>query len=227
MKGAWVAGAVVAASGCGRIGFDPLDTATFFDSFDRPDQAGVGNGWIENTPGVFSIHGNQVTKAPSGSAWTTNHVYRPPSEDVQDLEVSLEFVTTDVTNPDWPQIFVRGDTGESAYYVWVEYGPSASTTTSVDLAIQDRAGTSWVALDKGTVPTAAVGDRFRLRLSAKSFNPVVLTGAYEQWTGSTWLPLVSLYAQDGNPNAIAGGHWGFSGNVLSTCTYDNYSMTLL
>ena len=237
---AWFVGVVIVA-GCGRLSFDPLSgdgsvittgdgsgSADFFDSFDRADQAGVGTNWIENTPGVFSIAGNEVTRVASASAWTTNHVYRPPSEDVNDLEVSLEFVATDVSSPDWPQIFVRGDTGASAYYVWVEYGPSATTMVNVDLAREDRMVTGWVALDQGQVPTANVGDRYRLRLSAKGVAPVVLAGAYEKWNGTAWQTLVSLSAQDTDAVlAIQSGHWGFSGNQLPTCTYDNYSMTRL
>jgi hypothetical protein len=225
---------ILVVAGCGRIDIDPIGdgsvgggTPTFFDPFDRPDQAGVGNNWIENTTGVFSITGNVVTRVASTSAWTTNHVYRPPSEDASDLEVSMEFITTDVTNPDWPQIFVRGDTGESAYYVWVEYGPSASTMVNVDLARDGRTEGTWTRLDSGLVPTASIGDRYRLRLSASGFNPVVLGGAYERWSGTDWQTLVTLSAQDSTAQAIATGHWGFSGNQLFTCTYDNYSMTLL
>lgn len=236
---------VVAAAGCGRVAFDPISGSGddsggdgdarrdgsgigFFDSFDRPDQAGVGNNWIENKAGVFSITGNEVTTAPTTGAWTTNHVYRPAAEDLDDLEVSLEFVTTDVTTPDWPQIFVRGDADASAYYVWVEYGPSASAGVNVDIARDGRLdGSSWTALDSGTVPLASVGERYRLRLSAKGFNPVVLAGAYERWTGTTWQTLISLSAQDSAPSAIASGHWGFSSNQRPTFTYDNFSMTPL
>jgi hypothetical protein len=234
---------VVVIAGCGRIDIDPLSgdgglggtsdgaadagPPSFFDPFTRPDQAGLGNNWIETTPGVFSITGNQVTRVASASDWTTNHVCRPFSEDVNDLEVSMEFVTTDVTTPDWPQIFVRGDSYASAYYVWLEYGPSASMGVKVDLARLGRSEGTWVTLDSGIVPTASVGQRYRLRLSAKGNNPVVLAGAYELWTGATWQALVTLSAQDSTTNAIATGHWGFSGNQLFTATYDNYSMTLL
>ncbi len=229
---AWVV--LVLVAGCGRIDIDPIHGATgdggppsFFDPFDRPDQAGVGNNWIENTPGVFSISGDQVTRVASASGWTTNHVYRPPNEDASDLEVSLEFVATDVTNPDWPQIFVRGDENQSAYYVWLEYGPSASTTVIIDLARDGRTEGNWTRLDSAMAPTANVGDRFRLRLGASGSNPVVIAAAYERWTGAAWQTLVTLSAQDSSAQAIATGHWGFSGNLLSTYTYDNYSMTLL
>jgi hypothetical protein len=236
---------VVLLAGCGRLAFDATidrdgsvggngdvrpDGAgvDFLDSFDRPDQAGVGNNWIERTPGVFSIANNMVTTAATAGGWTINHVYRPTAEDIDDLEVSVEVVITDVTNPDWPQIFVRGDADASAYYIWVENGPTGTGGVNVDLARDGRLdGSSWTALDQGTVPLASVGERYRLRLSAQGFNPVLLAAAYERWTGTTWQILVSLSAQDSAPNAMASGHWGFSGHVRPAFTYDNFAMSRL
>lgn len=235
---------VLLVAGCGRFGFDPAtdrdgsvgggdaprdgSTVSFFDSFDRPNQAGVGNGWIERTTGVFSIAENQVTTAPTGGGWTINHVYRPTAEDVDDLEVSVEVMITDVTLPDWPQIFVRGDTDASGYYIWVEDGPTGTGGVNVDLSRCGRLdGSSWIALDQGTVPVASVGERYRLRLSAKGFNPVMLAAAYERWNGTTWETLVSLSAQDSAANAMASGHWGFGGHVRPAFTYDNFAMTRL
>lgn len=235
---------LIVVAGCGRVGFDPAtgdasttggdgaqpdsSGVTFLDTFDRPNQAGVGNGWIERTTGVFSIQDNKVREAATPGGWTINHVYRPTSEDVNDLEVSIEFVTIDVTNPDWPQIFVRGDADASGYYVWVENGPSGSGGVNIDLARCGRLdGGAWTALDQKPVPVASVGERYRLRLSAHGFAPVALAAEYERWSGTAWQTLVSLSAQDSAPNAMSSGHWGFSGHVLPAFVYDNFSMTRL
>src|SRR5207249_3666329 len=36
--------------------------SNFFDDFNRSDSADLGNGWVEKTPGAFSLVGNRVSK---------------------------------------------------------------------------------------------------------------------------------------------------------------------
>jgi hypothetical protein len=239
---------VTALAACGRVGFgsasgsddivgdaagsdasdggDDASMPTFFDSFQRPANTEIGNGWIEKTPNVFSITDNKVTRTLDGD-WTTNQVSRPPSEDLADVEVSIEFTLLDVSQPDWPQVFVRGEPSTFAgYYIWLEAGPS-TYETPIDIARKGSAESWWTALDQKMAPVAVAGERYRLRIAARGANPVVVDGDYERWNGSAWDAVVTLHGEDSSPEAITGaGTWGFDGHTGTTTgpyVYDNFT----
>jgi hypothetical protein len=241
-------GVVIALSACGRVGFDASElggtdargdasgidasdasTALFFDPFTRPADTAIGNGWIENTPGTFQIMDNKVTRTISGD-WTRNQVHRAPSEDLADIEVSLEFTLTDLAAPDWPQIFVRGEPSTFAgYYIWFENGPS-TFGTPIDIARKGAAESWWTGLAQMTAPPAQIGQLYRLRLSAKGQNPVVLDAHYEQFQAGAWSDIVVMHAEDTDPNAIDTGTWGFDGHTgtaLGPYVYDNFTATAI
>ncbi len=245
---------LVALCACGRVGFGSIgsgvgddengaidsaidgavDAGTidgetlpmFFDSFDRPNSNDLGNGWIEKTPNVFGIADNRVMRTRNGD-WTTNQVSRPPNQDLADVEVSIEFTLLDVTEPDWPQVFVRGEPSTFAgYYIWIEDGPSTVATT-IDIARKGPTEAWWTALDSDTAPPALPGERYRLRLMARGASPVVVDGYYERWDGSAWITVVTLHGEDNSPNAITGaGTWGFDGHTGTSTgpyVYDNFT----
>jgi hypothetical protein len=234
---------VIALSACGRVGFgtssgsgadsgtsdaatqSDASSALFADDFDRADNEVLGNGWIEKTPNAFRIGGNRVTRTENGD-WTTNQVSRPASEDRADIEVSIEFTLLDVTQPDWPQVYVRGEPSTFAgYYIWLEGGPATYTTT-IDIARKGPGEAWWTGLDSDTAPIATPGERYRLGISARGVNPVVVDGYYERWNGTAWDSVVTLHGEDSSPEAMATGTWGFDGHTGTTTgpyVYDNFT----
>lgn len=236
---------LVVLAGCGRLGFDTSSDAvtdalggdgagdaagvTFVDGFDRADSPSLGNGWIEKTPSTFQIEGNAVTRTTSGD-WTVNQVYRPASEDQRDIAVSLEFEVLDVAEPDWPQVFVRGNPAAFAgYYVWLEMGPGTADTV-IDIARKESAAAWWTGLAQSAAPPAMVGERYRLRLFVRGASPVNIDAWYERSVDvGTWEELVHLTAVDAVPEAITDpGTWGFDGHVGTTggpYRYDNFTAT--
>ncbi len=239
------------AAGCGLVGFDAgagagrdgpgpgedgapaIDaavSATFFDPFERPDSIALDNGWIEQSPEVFTLAGGQVVRGVAATDWTRNFVHRSAGEDRRDLEVSIEFEVLDVTSAplDWPQLVVRGRPATfDGYYLWIEEGPGPSARP-LHLARKGAAESWWTALATTTVPSATVGQRFRLRLSVAGASPVGLVGSYERFDGGSWTEVVTVQATDDSADAItSAGTWGFGGHYGSAAgpyRYDNFAM---
>src|SRR2546430_10648404 len=86
---------------------------TFSADFSRPDSADLGNGWVEKTPGAFSLVGNRVSKAATATGFADNVLYRPAGENMLDGEASVE-VRFNSLPPGYAQVFVRGQTGTIA-----------------------------------------------------------------------------------------------------------------
>ena len=80
--------------------------AQFVDDFDRPDNAALGNGWIEKTPSAFDLNNGAARKLFISSDYRDNIVYRPASENALDIEASLEFRLTS-GSPGYPQLLTR------------------------------------------------------------------------------------------------------------------------
>src|SRR5690606_12658890 len=78
---------------------------SFFDDFERADGADLGNGWVEKTPGAFSLQGGRVVKSATPVGFADNVVYRP--EAMLDGEASVE-VRFSSLPPGYAQVFVRG-----------------------------------------------------------------------------------------------------------------------
>src|SRR2546430_6402124 len=85
----------------------------FSDDFNRPDSVDIGNGWVEKTPGAFSLSGNAVIKAATATGFADNLVYRPASESSLDVEASVEVRFASMP-PGYAQVFVRGQTATIA-----------------------------------------------------------------------------------------------------------------
>ena len=80
--------------------------AQFNDTFDRPDAAAIGNGWIEKNAQAFGLADNAAVKQPVGTGYRDNVVYRPASEDLLDVEASVEFRLTGA-GTGYPQVYTR------------------------------------------------------------------------------------------------------------------------
>src|SRR5690606_26594345 len=81
-------------------------STSFFDDFNRPDGASIGNGWTEKFPNAFSIQNGEVISIDTNPIdYHDTIVYRPVSEDRRDVEVGLEFRVLPGMN--FPQVHAR------------------------------------------------------------------------------------------------------------------------
>src|SRR5215467_12267655 len=111
----------------------------FFDDFNRPDSAVIGNGWIMKNPNEFVLSGGEVVvQGGSGSAYQNNVFYRPAGEDILDVEASVELRDLKGNPPGFPQVFVRVKSSTvgfantlDAYMLFI-----ANTTNNATLARQ-------------------------------------------------------------------------------------------
>lgn len=197
----------------------------FFDDFDRPDSAVIGNGWIEKNTAAFSIVQGRVVKAATGVlSYRDNIVYRPPSEDVRDVEASIEIFTANP--PEYPQIFVRAqrNTIEIAdtydgYIVYVENDPT------VAILGRQRGSVFVVTLAELTIdPPLVPGARQRIRLAARGTSPVKVDAWIERFEGGTWLVSAEAHVDDTSSDRVQGaGAVGFSANEDPQPIYDNFA----
>jgi hypothetical protein len=227
---------LVMCGACGRLGFSPepdpaatdgapADTSappSFIDTFDRADGQAIGNGWTEETPSVFELAGGTVSRGMSATGYDQNLVYRPTTEGVPDVEISIEFTFGDLTGgPDWPQVFVRGSTSPfQGYFAWV------TDTNSITLARQVPA--TWDHLADLALPAFTMTDRYRIRLAARGTNPVSLDLWFEVAAGPGWTVVNEAHPTDATAMQLQGGLIGFGGHTGTTSgpyRYDNFTAT--
>lgn len=211
----------------------PPDAAPgmFVDDFERPDSDALGNGWIEKTPTTWRIQDSVVRRIASATDYRDNLVYRPASEDIRDVEISVELAITALP-PNFPQIFVRGQKGTIA---------TADTYDGYLLfLIGDPAGTAAViGRQRGNVfvetltqfeltEEVTTGPRYRMTFRATGTNPVQLLGRFERAVPGGWTTIGQATATDAAMNRITGpGTVGFSGDNAATWTYDDFTRTPL
>lgn len=224
--GAAAGGSGGAAGSAGAGGSPPLGLQ---DDFERPDGADLGNGWVEKLPAVYSLSGGQVVKQTTTTSYRDNMVYRSPMEDVLDLEISIEFSTT-ADPADYPQIFVRGQSGSidtpNAYDGYLLYVAGSSSAAVLG---RQRGSVFVVTLEPITIsPPLNTTDLFRLRLSAQGTDPVQLAAYVEVFGSGGWQVIGSATHDDSAAERIDSvGTWGFAGNEPDTFVYDNFVMTPL
>ncbi|TMI95192.1 MAG: hypothetical protein E6H01_14530 [Bacillati bacterium ANGP1] len=199
----------------------------FFDDFNRPDSVDIGNGWVEKTPGAFSLAGNQVIKAPTSTGFADNLVYRPSGENMLDGEASVE-VRFNSMPPGYAQVFVRGQTSTIAN-AGVFDGYLLYTDNDPGRALLDRIENGGFApLTQITInPGLNTVDTFRLRLRATGINPVTLAAIVERFTGTSWTVIGQATVNDTAPTRFAtAGSVGFTGFIEGgVYTYDNFTGT--
>jgi hypothetical protein len=200
-------------------------TSTFVDDFNRADNASLGNGWIEKTPAAFALSNNRVSKASTSTGYLDNLVYRPGTENMLDVEASVEVRLLSLP-PGYPQVFVRGQTATIA-----DVGRFSGYLLFIDNAA-DRVILSRIA-DSAFVPLAQLNlnpplnttDIFRLRLRATETDPVRLEAFVERLSGTTWeIVAQATYADADATRFTTAGTVGFSGYVEGGLyTYDNFT----
>lgn len=207
----------------GGGGGGPAPSIPFEDLFDRPDGPEVGNGWVEKNAAAFGLVGGRAVKRLTTLSYRDNLVYRPLSEAVRDVAVSVEFDIRGEVR--FPQIFARvqGDTIDDvgAYDGYLLY--VAGDANSAVLGRQ-RGTPFVVALE--TLALAAsltTGEGYRLRLSATGTAPVQLHAAVDQRVGRAWTTLATVNHEDGSDARIATpGTVGFSGDEPATYSYERF-----
>lgn len=209
---------------------DAPPPAPFVDAFARADAADLGNSWIEKTPTTWSIAGERVTRADSTVSYRDNLVYRPSSEDVRDVEISIIGRFTTATTGS-PQIFVRAQPGTIAspgeYDGYLLYVAGSSGGATVNLGRQ-RGSVFVVTLASTTLddPLDTASD-FRLSLRAIGAAPVMLRAQIDKRVAGAWTMVGEIVTTDADALRLDGpGSVGFSGDSNGTVTYDDFSRTL-
>jgi hypothetical protein len=199
----------------------------FFDDFSRANGAAIGNGWIEKSAGAFVLNSGTATKQAVSSWYRDNIVYRPSSEDILDVEASVELQFTALP-PGYPQLLVRvqSDTVGSANIL---DGYILYVSDSADMAILGRQNESnfVTALSNINIsPGLDTTSSYRLRLSAIGTNSVELTASIERYNGAGWDVIGTANYSDTSVDRIStAGSVGFGGYVESSYRYDNFLMT--
>jgi hypothetical protein len=201
----------------------------FFDDFNRADAADLGNGWVEKNPGAFALVSNGVSKVATGTGFADNLVYRPASENLLDVEASVEVRFASMP-PGYAQVFVRGQT-QSIASAGVFNGYLLFTDNDAGRAFLDRIENgSFVSLAQLPIgPGLNTTDTFRLRLRATGTNPVVLEAFVERFSGSGWTIIGQATVSDTAATRFAtAGTVGFTGYIEGAVyTYDNFTRTNL
>jgi hypothetical protein len=204
--------------------------AVFVDSFSRPDGETIGNGWIEKRAPTYSLAGGEVVRIETIESYRDNMVYRPASEDVRDVEISINVRFTAVP-PGFAQIFVRGAASTiaapDAYDGYLLYIAGEQT----DLAILGRQhGTEFVTT-LASIPLSPpldAGSTFRLTLRATGARPVALRARIERREGSSWTAIGEAAVEDDADVQIdTAGTVGFAGNEAATYVYDDFQRVSL
>ena len=178
------------------------NTSYLFDDFQSSDSPDIGNGWTEKYPDAFFIQDNQVNgiETPYEIVWTDNLVYRPTAEDRLDVELSIEFVRTQI--PGFPQLHARAQRGTIAvpntlrsYMLFVH--DNLGYPGGIVLAVgTDQTGIYECFLELALFPSPLVTDeRYRLRFEVSGTDPVQLDGYLDRWDSTEWQQYTSITAQ--------------------------------
>lgn len=204
--------------------------ANITESFDRADNATVGNNWVEKTPAAFSIQGNGLLKAATGSGYTDNIVYRPASENVLDVESSVEMRLT-AANPGYPQLLVRVQTDTVTAGGWLDGYMLYMDGSNAGAVLGRQRGGAFVTTlaDIPLNPALNTTDTYRLRLRATGTTPVVVSAWVERRTGTnptTWAIIGQASVNDSAGDRIASaGSVGVSGYIENAYRFDNFVRT--
>ena len=196
----------------------------FFDAFDRPNSNNLGNGWVEKSPQAFDLAGGQASKQATGTGYLDNVVYRPASEDVLDVEASVE-LQVGTLPPGYPQLFTRLQSGTAGtpgsldgYLLYVDGGASEAV-----LARQNGFNITTLA-SFGLTPNLNTTDTFRLRMRTTGTNPVVIDAFIERLDAANWITIGQTSVTDATPTRIdTAGSVGFGGFIEAAYNYDNFS----
>jgi len=202
----------------------------FVDLFSRADGPSIGNGWIEKNAPTYSLAGGEVVRIETAESYRDNMVYRPASEDVRDVEISLRVRFTAIP-PGYAQIFVRG---------------AAATIAATDAydgyllyVVGSRADQAVLGRQRGSVfvatlssfplsPPLDASSTYRMTLRASGAQPVALQAKIERRENGAWATIGETAVEDGDATRLeAAGTVGFAGNEAATYVYDEFRRVLL
>ena len=201
--------------------------AQFADDFDRADAASLGNGWIEKNPQAFQLQGNEAVKQAVGVGYRDNIVYRPASEDLVDVEASIEIQLSN-SSPGYPQLFTRVQSATVGVPNSIDGYILYINNSGSEAVLGRQEGASFVTrlATVNISPALNTTDRYRLRLRTTGANPVQADAFVERWNGSAWIVDGQASVVDASGAAVTGaGSTGFGGYVEASYAYDNFSVT--
>ena len=208
-----------------------FDASVFLDDFDRPDDAAIGNGWIEKNPASYSIVNDTAARTSERTTdFADNIFYRPASEDVADTEVSVEFAFSGTDAGGYPQVHARVQSDTVAqsdkldsYLLYVEDEFVAQLSRERDSEILTDLQTL------SLTQTLTVGPTYRLRMRVVGAHPVQVTGYVEVKNAAGWstIGFASTVDDDVTQLADAGSVGMSASNGDVSFAYDNFSRTNL
>lgn len=207
----------------------PAARANISDDFARADSADLGNGWIEKRPAAFSIAGQGVAKLASGSGYRDSIAYRPASEDVADVEASVELRLL-AARPGYPQLHTRVQSPTVALSNWLDSYVLYIPDNASQAILGRQLGNSFVTTlaTMSLAPALNTTDTYRLRLRTVGATPVQLNAYVERWNGTAWQLIgQASYADSSGQQIVSPGSVGFSGYVETAYRYDNFVRTNL
>ncbi len=204
-------------------------TAEFLDDFNRPDGPNLGNGWIEKTPAAVDLVGGVAAKQTVGTGYRDNLVYRPASENVLNVEASVDLRIRN-TAIGYPQVLVRVQSSTAGFAEWLDgYILYVDNNATQAVLGRNRNGDFVEALSIiGFTTPLNTTDQFRMRLRATGTNPVMLEAYVERNGANGWEIIGSGVASDSSANRFdTAGSVGFGGYVENSYEYDNFRRTEL
>jgi hypothetical protein len=201
---------------------DARSLTSFFDDFNRADGP-VGNNWFMKTPGTFLIRNSSAEKQRlDSSLYFDNVLMRPASEDRGNVEASVIFTLNGLESS--AQLYVRAQRSTlatpqtlDAYFIYVE--------KEGELFLYRQHGTVFETagiLDQKAIPSFALGERYKLVLSAvNSGSAVSLSGQILRASNGALLQTVA--SVDSAANRInTPGATGLSGRPAAYPIYDDF-----
>lgn len=208
---------------------------TFFDDFQRADGP-LGNGWVQKQPNYFALMGGAVQRTNFSQDYRDQLVTRPASEDLLDVEVTIEF-TIGHLPPGFPQVEARVQRSTlntantmDGYLLYIN-GTSGNGLSQAEITTNHGTVLPAPLVTFPLSPQLALGETYRLRLAVRGTSPVRLDGAVEHVVGtaSTTIGSVSTTDTTGAPVTTAGAI-GFDAGQPEAAgyyTYDHFTYTAL
>jgi hypothetical protein len=214
---------------CTRAPADVPDEL-FEDAFARANGASLGNGWIEKRQPTYSLAAGEVVRIETKESYRDNMVYRPASEDVRDVEISIRVRFTAVP-PGFAQIFVRAASSTIAapdsydgYLLYV-----AGDQTDEAILGRQRGSVFVTTLSRFPLsPPLDASSTYRMILRAVGARPVALHAKLERLDGGSWTEIGETATEDHDDSQLdAAGTVGFAGNEQATYIYDDFQRVSL
>ncbi len=162
----------------------------FFDNFNAPDSADLGNGWTEKTPEVFSIVNNAVRSIWFDRIYRDSIAYRPVAEDRLDVEISAEFVRQPAGQYTQLHARVQRDTIAAPDFLesYIFYIEDNVASGAVAFAINPPiVSMGECIIDQIDLPSPLqVGQRYRMRFFVTGTDTVRLEGRVDRFVNGAW-----------------------------------------